>query len=287
MTGVLERAVVLVDGLDHPEGVTVGPDGAVWAGGEAGQVYRIEGDPPKTTLLATSGGFTLGLAVDGFGNVYTTDPVNKCVQRFTPEGACSVYGRGAPAPDIRAPNHLCFDSRGNLYVSDSGVWKEHDGCIYRFAPGGAGEIWCTDARTLPNGVCMGPGEEHLYVAMSLAPGRIARIEIKDDGSAGELEDFVILEGTLPDGLAFDRDGNLFVVTYRPDTVWVVPAGTRQAEEYAHDPEGNILASPTNLAFAAGDDPRLFVANIGRWHVTALPVETPGLPLAHPTDERLR
>ena len=28
-------------GLDHPEGVTVGPDGLLYAGGEAGQVYRI------------------------------------------------------------------------------------------------------------------------------------------------------------------------------------------------------------------------------------------------------
>ena len=29
------------DGLDHPEGVTVGPDGTVYAGGEAGQIYRV------------------------------------------------------------------------------------------------------------------------------------------------------------------------------------------------------------------------------------------------------
>lgn len=28
-------------GLDHPKAVTVSPDGTVWAGGEAGQVYRV------------------------------------------------------------------------------------------------------------------------------------------------------------------------------------------------------------------------------------------------------
>lgn len=279
MSGVLDRAEVVVDGLDHPEGVTVGPDGTIWAGGEAGQVYRVEGDPTQAVLHGSSGGFTLGLAVDGRGNVYTTDPVNRCVQRFAPDGSCAVYGRGVPG--IRAPNHLCFDTEGNLYVSDSGRWKEHDGCIYRFAPGGAGEIWCDEARTLPNGVCIGPGEEHLYVAMTLDPGRILRIEILPDGSAGRVEDYVVLEGTLPDGLAFDRDGNLYVVTYRPETVWFVPAGGGSAEVYAHDPEGQLLASPTNLAFAAGGDPRLLVANIGRWHLTALPVDVPGLPLAHP------
>ncbi len=30
------------NGLDHPEGVAVGPDGMIYAGGESGQVYRIE-----------------------------------------------------------------------------------------------------------------------------------------------------------------------------------------------------------------------------------------------------
>ncbi|MFN8221733.1 MAG: SMP-30/gluconolactonase/LRE family protein [Gaiellales bacterium] len=281
MIGALAEATVLVDGLDHPEGVTVGPDGAVWAGGEAGQVYRIEGDPAVATEIGTSNGMTLGLAADADGNVFTTDPKRRCVQVFRPDGSCRVYGVGEPP--IRAPNHLCFDSAGNLYVSDSGRWKEHDGCLYRFLPGGRGEVWCDELRTLPNGVCIGPGEEHLYVAMSLAPGRIARVEIRADGSAGRAEDFVILEGTLPDGLAFDRDGNLYVVTYRPETVWVIPAGTRRAEPYAHDPEGNILASPTNLAFEHGDGGRLLVANIGRWHVTALPTPAPGLRLPYPAN----
>ena len=32
---------VFLDGLDHPEGVTWGPDGFIYAGGEIGQIYRI------------------------------------------------------------------------------------------------------------------------------------------------------------------------------------------------------------------------------------------------------
>ena len=30
-----------VTGLDHPEGIAVGLDGTLYAGGEAGQIYRI------------------------------------------------------------------------------------------------------------------------------------------------------------------------------------------------------------------------------------------------------
>lgn len=33
----LEHAKQLVDGLDHPEGITIGPDGGIYAGGEDGQ----------------------------------------------------------------------------------------------------------------------------------------------------------------------------------------------------------------------------------------------------------
>ncbi len=272
---------IYAEGLDHPEGVTVGPDGTVWAGGEAGQVYRIAGDPPVVTEVGSSRGLTLGLAVDAAGTVYTTDPHHRSVQAFGADGVPSLYADGSPAPQIRAPNHLCFDSKGNLYVSDSGRWKEHDGCIYRMRPGGAGEVWCDTLRTLPNGVCMGPGEEHLYVAMSLAPGRISRVEIRADGSAGRVEDFALMEGTIPDGLAFDVNGNLFVVTYRPETVWMIPGDSRRAEPLVHDPEGWLLASPTNVAFTTVGSPLLLIANIGRWHLSALPVPWPGLPLHHP------
>ena len=39
------RARVLVDGLDHPEGVAYDPAaGVIWAGGEAGQLYRVHDD---------------------------------------------------------------------------------------------------------------------------------------------------------------------------------------------------------------------------------------------------
>jgi sugar lactone lactonase YvrE len=144
------------------------------------------------------------------------------------------------------------------------------------------EIWCRELRTVPNGVCLGPGEEHLYVAMTLGPGRISRVEIRADGSAGAVEDYALLPGTLPDGLAFDETGDLYVVTYRPESVWVIRAGTRRVELVAHDPEGQALASPTNLAFGhVGGEPRLYAANIGRWHVAELPAAAPGQPLAYP------
>ena len=52
---------IFADGLDHPECVAVGPDGSIWAGGEAGQIYRIGADRVPT-VVGNTGGFTLGIA---------------------------------------------------------------------------------------------------------------------------------------------------------------------------------------------------------------------------------
>ena len=38
----LDRVDLLAEDLDHPEGIAWGADGFLYAGGEAGQVYRIE-----------------------------------------------------------------------------------------------------------------------------------------------------------------------------------------------------------------------------------------------------
>ena len=71
-----------VDGLDHPEGVTVGPDGTVYAGGEAGQIYRVESRRVSCEQIATTGGFVLGLCLDGDGAIYACDLAHSAVMRI-------------------------------------------------------------------------------------------------------------------------------------------------------------------------------------------------------------
>ena len=68
---------VLVNGLDHPEGIAWGLDGYAYAGGEAGQVYRIDIDRGEMVQFADTGGFVLGMALDAQSNIYVCDGVNK------------------------------------------------------------------------------------------------------------------------------------------------------------------------------------------------------------------
>ena len=58
----------LAGGLDHPECAAWGPDGYVYAGGEAGQIYRS--DSGQHGGDREHGRFIFGLALDADANVH-------------------------------------------------------------------------------------------------------------------------------------------------------------------------------------------------------------------------
>src|SRR6478752_2996664 len=76
----MPRTEILVEGLDHPEGVCWDPaSGALWAGGEAGQIYRVDLDGRSAEETARAPGFVLGLAVDGQGRLAACAGDGLCV----------------------------------------------------------------------------------------------------------------------------------------------------------------------------------------------------------------
>ena len=270
----------LVQGLDHAEGIAWGLDGYVYAGGEAGQLYRISLDGQDLTEFANTGGFILGMALDASNNIYACDIGNRCVQKITPGGVVTTYATGVPNEPFTTPNYPAFDSQGNLYVCDSGDWKVDNGKIYRIRPGGEGEVWDRSLKEFPNGMCLGPAEEYLAVVMSLNPPRVARVQIEADGSAGATETLVELPGTVPDGVAFDTDGNLYVACYRPDRIYrLSPSG--ELDVLADDYEGTAIACPTNIAFCGENLDIMLAPNLGRWHITRYDAGVTGLPLHYP------
>lgn len=73
--------------LDHPEGLAAGRDGTLYAGGEAGQVYRISPDGKKVDILAKTGGFCLGITLDQEENIYVCDLARRAVLKATPRAS--------------------------------------------------------------------------------------------------------------------------------------------------------------------------------------------------------
>ena len=271
---------VLVDGLDHVEGVAWGLDGYCYAGGEAGQIYRVDIERKEAVQIADTGGFILGLALDANHNIYACDTGNRAVMRITPDGSTSKYSTGAPEEPFYVPNYPAFDAAGNLYVCDSGDWRADNGKIYKVKPGGKAEVWTRELCEFPNGLCVGPDGTSLFVAMSLNPPRISEIALAPDGSAGQVRTVVELPGAVPDGVAFDTDNNLYIACYRPDRIYRLDTAGN-LDVLADDFEGTIIAAPTNIAFCGTERDILLSANLGRWHITRYETGARGISLHYP------
>ena len=262
-------------GLDHPECIAWGCDGYAYAGGEAGQIYRIDLAVRSFEEFANVGGFVGGICQDAQHRLYVC---GGDVKRVDPDGTVSTYCDHAAAAPLNAANYPVFDAQGNLYVSNSGGWLKNDGWICKIAPGGKGEIWSRALPEFPNGTAIDAGGEYLYVAMSTDPG-IARIKINADGTAGAAEMIVALPQTVPDGLAFDTEGTVYCSCYRPDRIYQYANG--QLDILADDYAGTAIAAPTNIAFCGPNRALFLSANLGRWHISKYELGKTGMPLNYP------
>jgi gluconolactonase len=275
-----DRVRVLFDGattdpqLDHPEGVAIHPDGSIWCGGERGQIFRLPPDGSSLEQVGSTDGFCLGLAFDAEANLFVCDLKHAAVFRMDGRtGEVERFADGVPGRRMRIPNYPALDLEGRLYVSDSHAFGEPGPGVFRFERDGSGELWYAADVVFANGLALAPEGSALYVAETFAHG-VFRVPIMDDGSAGERQEVATFGDALPDGLAFDADGSLYVGCYEPSQVLrVAPDGT--VETVFHDITAHTLAHPTNVAFAGTT---LITANLGRWHLTAIDLGVGGVPL---------
>jgi sugar lactone lactonase YvrE len=265
-----------VTGLDHPECVAVGRDGKLYAGGERGQVYRIFPDGKQVEEIANTGGFCLGVTLDRKENIYVCDLGKHALIKVTQQGEVSVIADSVDGRKLQCPNFSVFDSQGNLYFSDSGEWKQANGVIFRLSPQGKVSLFSAGPFHFANGLALDAAERYLYVVESNLD-RVVRIEIQKDGRAGTPEVFAEGLARVPDGLAFDARGNLYVTTYASNCLYRVDRD-RRVELLCEDVENLLLCQATNCAFGGPNFDQLFVANLGRDHISVLDLKIKGQPL---------
>ena len=253
--------------LDHPEGLCVGEDGSLIAGGEAGQIYRVDEDSRSAEVVARTGGFVLGICSDASGVVYACDAGRNEVLRISPGGAVEPLTSGP----LDNPNDCALDSEGNLFFSESGSYRpgRHSGRIHVIGAGG--ETRCIHPGPLhfANGVFFDSGSSLLYVVESTGPSVLA---FRTDGpglaSLDPVRRIDLVPGTVPDGVALDTVGNLYIAFYSPDQIGVIrPNGS--FEVLFRDFQGEWMNRPTNIALRRNE---ILFANLGGWHLGAVPHE---------------
>jgi gluconolactonase len=261
--------------LDHPEGVAVAADGSVWCGGEGGQIYRIADGTIEQ--VATTGGFCLGLAFGADGSLYACDLHHAAVFRLDlRSGAVERFADGAGGHRFVTPNAIAIDARGDLLVSDSGTQHQPRAGLIRLRPDGTGELWSDQPLSFANGLALSADGRTLYVVETWAR-RVIAFPVDEHGAcAGAARCVVELPATVPDGVAVDVLGCVWIACYEPSQVLLLEHG--RVRVAASDPDAHLLCHPTNVAFLGST---LVAANLGRWHLTAIDTDRTGirLPLA--------
>ncbi len=266
--------------LQHPEALCWDPlTSRVYCGGEGGQIYAVtlEG---VIAEVANTGGSVLGMAVDGVGRVYACDWHRGEVVRIDPtSGVAETYSKGAPEMPIDDPNSPVLADDGTMYVTGS-----ENPAIFRIAPGGETTVWTTAIGGYPNGITLTPDGRAVVVAQShpedFEGGRVWRIPIEPDGSAGMPEVMAELFHTVPDGVAFDTEGRCYVAHYTPDRIdRILPDGS--VETVVEDWEAVHLNAPTNIAFCGPDLELVVAACVGEEFLAIADLGVQGSPLRRP------
>jgi gluconolactonase len=297
-TYALDAVEIFGKGALKAEGVVIDKDGNVYGGGRNGIIYRVSPDGKVTELVTLpSGSIPNGITMDRQGNLVYCDLGKKAVIRVTQSGQASMIADRVGSLALSLPNFASYDAEGNLYVSNSSTRDinsalveltnpEPNGALVRIRPDGRGEVVATGIY-LANGTAIDPKEEAVYVLESTRDDCL-RIAIKKDGTFGKPEIYSKDFPALPDGMAFDVDGNLFVTLPGKGKDGQLVAANQILKVDTNgkwsllidDPTGQKLDFPTNCAFGGPGLQDLYIANLEGDHFTRVHTSFHGHPLYH-------
>lgn len=261
------KAIRHFSGIDHNESIAIGPEGDAFVTSfYTFKAFRLDLASNKAVSYADLGRRTLGQVVDSHNNLYCAecDSPGSRIVKVTLDGKKSVYCDAVEGGEFLSLNTPVFDRHGNMYVSDTGTWSETiDGHIYKIpAGGGTATRWSSHALDTPNGIAIDAAEEYIYFVETWGHS-ISRIEIKADGSSGRCERVLHMPRHVPDGIAFDEQGRLWIACHRPDSIYVYDVAAGRLELFAHDWQGEALRGPCHLAFAGKNRDILLASSLDR------------------------
>ncbi|MGM9509201.1 SMP-30/gluconolactonase/LRE family protein [Larkinella sp. GY13] len=183
------------------------------------------------------------------GEHWVCDPEQAAISRFGSDGAYqgSVIQKVCASVDVQSPNDLVIDSRQNFYFTDS--IRTHGKMFFVGADGT--ERLVADGIDYANGLVLSADETKLYVAESYQ-NRVLVIELTEPGMPkNPATVFADLPAhpsgnpidNLPDGLALDQQGRVWVAHYGMQAIQVL--SSRGEWQFSLD---TTLPLTSNLCF---------------------------------------
>jgi sugar lactone lactonase YvrE len=269
----LEALRLVGSGLVRPECVLANAQGdlftADWRGGVAhlrpdGSQALYAGPGPDGLALKPNG---IALLRDGSFLLAHLGNDEGGVFHLRRDGQVQPWLLRVEGVDLPPTNFVVEDVHGRFWVTVSTRLKPralgyrrscNDGFIVRIDARGAAIV--ADGLGYTNEVALHPSGQWLYVNETFSR-RLSRFALREDGSLGAKE--VITEfgpGTFPDGLAFDEEGQAWVVSIVSNRlIRVAPDGARVT--WLEEADADHLAW-VEAAFEAG--------TMGRPHLDGAP-----------------
>jgi gluconolactonase len=274
----------IAEGLAFPEGPVVMADGSVIVVELMGSRVTRCWNGRKETICETGGGPN-GLAIgpDGAlwlcnnGGIYQTGPGSEGrIERIDlATGRLERVYDSCEGIPLEAPNDLVFDASGRLWFTDLGTISPNGkafGGIYTCLADGSAIAAIKRGTLSYNGIGLSPGEKHVYVADTFQ-ARLYRYDARIE----EQEPHYVATAWGPvafDSLAVTAAGNICVATlFEGGITTITPEGevTKRAI-----PEDEHV---TNIAFGGEDMRDAYITLSGTGRLVRMRWDEPGLRLA--------
>jgi gluconolactonase len=287
---------ILASGLGFPEGPVAMPDGSVILTEIRNRRCSRVGADGKVTLFSDNGGGPNGLAVGPDGALYCCnnggsryvegssmgqgphpDYKHGSIQRLDRStGAARTLYIECDGHKLSAPNDLVFDSRGGFYFTDLGKryarHRDHGGVYYALPDGS--KITCLAFPVLsPNGCALSPDGKVLYVA-DTESARLYALDVTGPGVVGRPRFVGAVGGPARfDSMAVLANGNICVATLTTGKITEFsPAGAVVREVAMPD------VYPTNICFGGADLKTAYITLSDKGQLGVMQWPTAGLKL---------
>jgi sugar lactone lactonase YvrE len=237
--------------------------------GIPGGLLQVDAQGVTSALALTGDALVsaLGVAFDQNDDLWVADSMGHALRKVSPAGEATTVLTDDGTNPLRAPNYVAIDAAGRVYLSDP-----CRGELLRYDPasGTVDAILRFDLPTEggPNGFAFDESGERLYVATEntflfcLSEGvgltdeiaGLFSVEVSDAGF-GERQDLATGMAIFGDGVAADREGNVYVIfdtqadlMLEESAVWVLPSGETELVKFLSASD-RVFA---NLAFGRSD-----------------------------------